>query len=65
MGETPETVSVMKGTQFGAFGCLAEATPKVSLVFHAPGNAQHVADALEVAEQEDRFTYETGRQRTS
>jgi len=31
----------------------------------SPGNTQHVANALEVAKQEDCLTYETRRQRTS
>jgi hypothetical protein len=52
--------------QFGALGCLIEAYgDRLIGLSCSPKNAQHVADALDVAEQEGRFAYETGRQRTS
>ena len=53
-------------TQFGALGCLIEGYgDKLIGLSCSPENAQQVADALDVAEQEGRFTYETSRQRTS
>jgi hypothetical protein len=54
-------------TQFGALGCLIEGYGnKLIGLSCSPENAQQVAHALEVAEHEGRrFTYETGRQRTS
>jgi hypothetical protein len=53
-------------TQFGALGCLIGGYgDKVIGLSCSPQNAQQVTDALDVAEQEGRFTYETGRQRTS
>ena len=52
--------------QFGALGCLIEGYGDTLIGLSCgPENAQHVADALEVAELEGRFAYETGRQRTS
>jgi Domain of unknown function (DUF4265) len=52
--------------QFGALGCLIEGySDRLIGLSCSPENAQYVADALEVAEQEGRFAYETGRQRTS
>jgi hypothetical protein len=64
MGETPETVSVMLGHS----SAHSDASPRYTespIGLSCSRNAQHVADALEVAGQEDRLTYETGRQRTS
>jgi hypothetical protein len=53
-------------TVFGALGCLIEGySDRLIGLSCSPENAQHVADALEGAEQEGRFTYETGRQPTS
>jgi Domain of unknown function (DUF4265) len=53
-------------TQFGALGCLIEGySDRLIGLSCSPVNAHEVADALEMAGQEGRFTYETGRQRTS
>jgi hypothetical protein len=53
-------------THFGTLGCLIEGySNRLIGLSCSSENAQHVADALEVAEQEGSFTYETGRQRTS
>ena len=52
--------------QFGALGCLIEGYgDRLIGLSSSPENAQHVADALDVAEQEGRFAYETRRKRTS
>ena len=53
-------------TRFGALGCLIEGySDRLIGLSCSPENAQDVADALEMAGQDGRFTYETGRQRTS
>jgi hypothetical protein len=53
-------------TVFGALGCLIEGySDRLIGLSCRPENAQHVANALEVSEQEGRLTYETGRQPTS
>jgi len=53
-------------TQFGALGCLIEGySDRLIGLSCSPINAHDVADALEMAGQEGRLTYETGRQRTS
>jgi hypothetical protein len=53
-------------TQFGALGCLIEGYgPRLIGLSCSPENAQYVADALDVAAQEGRFVFETGRQQTS
>ena len=50
----------------GRAGCLIEGySDRLNGLSSSPENAQHVADTLEVAEQEGRFTCEIGRQRTS
>ena len=53
-------------TVFGALGCLIEGHSDGLIGLScSPEKAQHVADALEVAEKDGRFTYETGRQSNS
>lgn len=53
-------------TQFGALGCLIEGySDRLIGLSCSPINAHDVADALEMAGQAGRFTYETGRQLTS
>ena len=53
-------------TQVGALGCLIEGySPRLIGLSCSPENIQDVAQALDVAAQEGRFTYETGRQRRS
>lgn len=52
-------------TMFGELGCLIEGySHKLIGLSCGPENAQAVADALHVGEQEGRFVYETGRQST-
>jgi hypothetical protein len=46
--------------------CLIEGySDRLNGLSSSPENAQHVADGIEVAEQESRFTCEIGRQLTS